>query len=57
MPIEIKELIIRATVDPSGAGKQGEAPASRKGKQPDGGEIVAQCVEQVLEILRQREER
>lgn len=56
MPIEIRELVIRATIDPkgekkkekkSGDGKAGAAPA----------EIVARCVEEVLDILSRREER
>ena len=53
MAIDIKELVIRARIDSEGEDKK---PAREKGhgtKQ----EIVTECVEQVLEILRQRRER
>ncbi len=52
MAIEIKELVIRATVD-TGQEKKME----RKKSEPTRQEIVAECIEQVLEILRQRGER
>ncbi len=54
MPIEIKELVIKATIDDQGSqsgGGQGGAPASQKQ------EIVEMCVEQVLEILKEKQER
>ena len=54
MPIEIRELVIRATVD---------ADAERR-RRPEGQaagvdrtELIEECVEQVLDILRKREER
>ena len=53
MPIEIKELVIRATVEQSGADKKAGGRESGK----DRSELVAECVEQVLEILRKRGER
>ena len=54
MPIEIKELIIRATVDPKGEGGSAETGKADSSKKE---EIVQQCVEQVLEILRKKRER
>ncbi len=53
MPIEIKELVIRATIDPKGETREGH------GGKPDRlrEDVVAECVEQVLEILRRRRER
>jgi Family of unknown function (DUF5908) len=63
MPIEIKELNIRISV--SG----GPPPAVRSGQRDGAGgadsgahgagkdEIVAECVEQVLQVLRARKER
>ena len=51
MPIEIRELVIRATVEPGGT----ETKESKK--EPPRHEIVAECVEKVLDVLRLREER
>jgi hypothetical protein len=55
MPVEIEELVVRLVVTPTEAG---DAPGRRKG----GGDtqredFVGEVVEQVLAILRQREER
>lgn len=61
MPIEIKELHIHVAVNasPSGqpsAGHQGEAGGG--GDQSNDNEaIVAECVEQVLQILQNKMER
>ena len=52
MPIEIRELVIRATISEDGEGR----PASEE----TGGrkhEIIEECVEQVLDILKRKEER
>lgn len=53
MPIEIKELVIRATIEP---GQPEKRPAGAPAEQARE-ELVAECVEQVLEILRQKGER
>jgi hypothetical protein len=56
MPIEIRELNIKAYVTESSSQSDGEImsdphnPASREA-------IVAACVEQVLQILKDKEER
>jgi len=53
MPVEIRELVIRATVS---AERPAETPgADARGQETE--EIVATCVEQVLEILRRERER
>ncbi|MFV0436034.1 MAG: DUF5908 family protein [Desulfopila sp.] len=61
MPIEIKELHIRVTVEGSGQNPDGRAGGREEDPGPAGGEkrdeLVAECVEQVLEILRNRTER
>ncbi len=55
MPIEIRELVIKASIDESGAGK---GDISGPGMELiDREEIVADCVEQVMEILRGQLER
>ena len=53
MPVEIRELLIRATV---AAPRPAEGPDAGAPEQ-DIEEIVAMCVEQVLEILRREKER
>jgi hypothetical protein len=63
MPIEIKELHIRVTVN---APSEGQASASKTPVTPSGHDadgagdntaLVAECVEQVLQILEQKKER
>ncbi len=56
MPIEIKELIIRARVESHGNTKK-STEANSKQKQKVDPELVEECVEQVLEILRRQKER
>lgn len=55
MPIEIRELVIRAEVNPG----QGESVRSGQGSTgaSDREQLIRDCVEQVMEILRQKEER
>ena len=61
MPIEIKELHIRIAVNASGAATAGGSQASGGGH--SGGDeeatnaTVAECVEQVLQILQNRADR
>jgi hypothetical protein len=55
MPIEIRELVIRATVE---RGSEPEArSASARRPENERQDLVAECVEQVLQILRQEHER
>ncbi len=53
MPIEIKELIIKATVQdqPANEGQKDQVDANTRA------EIIAECVEAVLERLRAKKER
>lgn len=68
MPIEIRELVIRATVDPKGEGPGGSCGcgcSSSKGDQKSSGtmqgggddDVVQSCVRAVLRILEDRRER
>jgi Family of unknown function (DUF5908) len=58
MPIEIKELHIRVSVSPPAGGKPAGAPGPAAGADGDAHQaLVAECVEQVLQILRDRKER
>ena len=53
MPVEIRELIIRAYAD-----ERSEEERPRKGSQTvDQEAIVAECIEQVMEILKLDKER
>lgn len=54
MPVEIKELIVRVTVDPA-VGGNAPPPPGQPSREREA--VVAECVEQVLEILREKEER
>lgn len=52
MPIEIKELHIKINVeDPH------EQPASGKNSPLEKEQLIAECVEQVMDILARKEER
>ena len=53
MPITVDELVITVEVGPAG---QGAAPGDAGEAAEDRQALVAEVVEQVLEILRQREE-
>lgn len=58
MPIEIKELHIRVSVNAPAAAKPAGAPGTAPGAEGEPREaLVADCVERVLEILRDQEER
>lgn len=52
MPVEIRELQITTTVNESGS-----APASSSAPAAGSEDIIAKCVEQVLEILKEKTER
>lgn len=62
MPIEIKELHIKVSVNPPPGGPPTTTPAQPAS--PGGGvsgqgkdEIIAECMEQILQILQQKHER
>ncbi|MVM33498.1 hypothetical protein GO755_25905 [Spirosoma sp. HMF4905] len=62
MPIEIRELHIRVTVNaPSAGGGATAQPASQPPASGGSGEdkdaLIAECVEQVLQILQEKQER
>jgi hypothetical protein len=60
MPIEIKELVIKVTVDDPNpqAQQQATSQAAQNGSaKTDQDGIVAQCIEQVLSIIQNKKER
>jgi len=58
MPIEIRELNIRVSVSQNQQ-EQGSSPApgAARPELPDKEELIAECVEQVMELIRLRSER
>jgi hypothetical protein len=62
MPIEIRELVIRATVDPAETGGCGTPSRAAQQASPRGqghadDDVVQTCVREVLRILADRQER
>ncbi len=56
MPVEIKEIIIRATVGDAGASApQASAPAG--GGMAPGTDVLQECIEQVFQIISDKKER
>lgn len=53
MPIEIRELIIKASLSDRETERQSGSQEQRGKKE----EIIQECVEQVLEILKHKRER
>ncbi len=56
MPLEIKELYIKVTVNEE-EGDEGKSQSAEGGSAASPEAIVQTCVEQVLQILKDREER
>jgi hypothetical protein len=57
MPIEIKELHIRAVVQDAEATQQANSTSTTEASTLQINAIVAECVEQVLNILKEKQER
>ncbi len=59
MPIEIRELIIKATVDQSQGAGGGPAATGKSSSAGSGGheDMIRECVDKVLAILNEKNER
>jgi len=57
MPIEIRELVIKATVQQDGQSGQGTSVSSGNNAQKPNEEILATCLEKINEIIRNKNER
>ena len=56
MPLEVRELIIKAVVDGSQQAISTSSVTSKSGGS-DQNEVIQSCVEKVLQILRKEKER
>ncbi len=57
MPIEIRELVVRARVEPNAAPAEKTAATGSKGAGSDDESITRACVKEVLRILEAKRER
>jgi hypothetical protein len=57
MPVQIKELHIRVAVDARPAQPTAAGQSASSGDGADKDAIVAECVEQVLQIIQSKKER
>ena len=57
MPIEIRELHIKTVIDSQPDSPRNSQNEGAGGAEPDKELIVAACVEQVMEILKNKNER
>ena len=57
MPIEIRELLIRVTVNQPDQADTSANPVTGQAGTDDKDAIVAQCIEETLRIIEQKEER
>lgn len=53
MAVEIRELVIKTTVDNSSAG----SGVASSGGDEASGDLVAECVAQVMELIKQQKQR
>lgn len=57
MPVEIKELVVRAVVRPAASGGEDRPPSGGAGADAEREAILQACVREVLGILRKSKER
>lgn len=58
MPVEVRELVIKATISPEGtAGALSGANSGTNNNVSTTEEIITACVEKILEILKEKDAR
>ena len=56
MPIEIREVVIRAVVGPPGSGSE-PFTSGTQGSEQKTQALIQECVDQVMDILKEKSER
>ncbi|QYZ65756.1 MAG: hypothetical protein HPY30_06995 [Gammaproteobacteria bacterium (ex Lamellibrachia satsuma)] len=56
MPVEIRELVIRAEVGGEAPRREGSSSSTRPAPE-DKEALIAECIERIMQILQEREER
>ncbi len=56
MPVEIRELVIRAEVGAQESRREGSSSGTRPAPK-DKEALIAECIERIMQILQEREER
>ncbi len=57
MPLEIKELHIRVTVNQPESGAPAAAGGDASAEKDDKDALIQQCIEQVIDLIQSKEER
>ncbi|WP_259070954.1 DUF5908 family protein [Mucilaginibacter sp. X4EP1] len=57
MPVDIREIQIIAAVQDGGANKPSSGGSGASASKGGNDDLIAKCVEQVLEILKEQKER
>lgn len=57
MPLEIRELVIKTSINEGGQAQTANPSAGDSGGSGDQDAIISACVEQVLAILKEKAER
>lgn len=57
MPVEIREIVIKATVNQNGPQGGGAAAAAGAGSDSSTGDALQECIEQVMQVLQDKKER
>lgn len=57
MPVEILEIVVRANVQEPGSAAAGATGNAVEGDQFERQQMIEEAVEQMLEVLRRKEER
>ena len=57
MPVEIKELVIRAVINDAQSSTDIDSPMQSEGSNADNEALIKECVRQVMQLLARNKER